>query len=580
MSRWITSTVLSLFLLQPASAADFVFKDKLTRQLVARTTQILKNYDPATGQLGKGIWICSDQNDMFPLAVAYSYKASDNTYYKDAKLLETICSCADPLIKHMNETGQWIFRKKDNSTWGMIRMPWTYTRWIRAFSLIRDDMPADARDKWTRALTLGYENISKREFAHVHNIPAHHAMGLYIAGKTLNRPEWCKQAADFLVKVAGTQFEGGYWSEHSGPLIAYNFVYVDALGTYYSLSGDKRVLPALERSAAYHYRFTYPDGNAVETVDERNPYHTGVSMGNVGFTFCSLGRTYLQSQWAKTKIEKFSADYCASMILYGQEGPVESDAALASEPLFVIQEKGNDRAATLRRGPWFVCVSAFTAKISPARWHQDRQNLVSIYHDQAGLILGGGNTKLQPAWSSFTVGDMNLLKHKPGDEEPNFMPTGPLVHVPTSAKLIREPQPGVDLVYGKERCAIHIRIKDDHTLEYVVSSAVQGELPVLAHVTLMPNLKKPLETVGGEKLTLSDKPIVLTPEQLNGAITHNGCRFRLPETASVHWPALPHNPYRKDGRAEPAEGRIEIRIPLDKQHREQTVTLEILGEKK
>ena len=33
-----------------------------------------------------------------------------------------------------------------------------------------------------------------------------------------------------------------------------------------------------------------------------------------------------------------------------------------------------------------------------------------------GVFLGGGNTKLQPLWSTFTVGDVSLLKHKPGDE--------------------------------------------------------------------------------------------------------------------------------------------------------------------
>ena len=80
-------------------------------------------------------------------------------------------------------------------------------------------------------------------------------MGLYVAGKVLDRPEWCQQAPDFMMKVVDKQAEGGYWSEHIGPVVSYNFVYIDALGTYYALSKDQRVLPALEKSSRFHRYF-------------------------------------------------------------------------------------------------------------------------------------------------------------------------------------------------------------------------------------------------------------------------------------------------------------------------------------
>ena len=114
----------------------------------------------------------------------------------------------------------------------MIWMPWTYSRWIRTFALMRDEMPAEKREAWERAMQLGYSGIAGSNLARVHNIPSHHAMGLYIAGQMFQRPEWSRQAAEFLVKVADQQAEGGYWSEGVGPVVLYNFVYVDALGTY------------------------------------------------------------------------------------------------------------------------------------------------------------------------------------------------------------------------------------------------------------------------------------------------------------------------------------------------------------
>ncbi|MFH1742637.1 MAG: hypothetical protein ABIH23_26835 [bacterium] len=585
---------------------QFKYKNSLLVTLAKQVPTILKNCDPETGRFGTGIWICTDQNRMFPIAVAYAYKSDNNPYYKDKTLLDVIIKSGDALIDNMDEKGQWEFRKKDGSTWGKIWMPWIYSRWIRSFDLIRDDMPPDRRETWTKALTLGYTGISETQLKKVHNIPTHHAMGLYIAGKALNHPEWCAQASDFMMKVIGEQSEGGYWSENIGPVVGYNFVYLDALGTYYSMSGDQRVLPTLEKGTQFHWHFRYPNGNRVETIDERNPYHEGIDVGNVGFTFTKAGRQYLQSQWIKYAVSKMSpesvksirdgsqnvygyqsqllahaykelpADLIASLLLYGEEEEVASVSS-KDDPLFVLRENEKDCAATMQNNGWFICLSAYTAPIPNSRWIQDRQNLVSIFHDRTDLILGGGNTKLQPAWSNFTVGDMALLQHKEGDTDPDFLPKGELYHVPSQAQLIRGSEFGLDSTYGPEQCSIRVKPINFRTLEYQITSNSASDLPVNAHLTLIPHLDKPLETKAGQKFNLDETSIHLSSEEIGGSISHAGYRIlNLPESTTLHWPALPHNPYRKDGHSTPAEARIEIRIPFDKNHSEYTLTLEIL----
>ncbi|MCA9443702.1 MAG: hypothetical protein KC964_23080, partial [Candidatus Omnitrophica bacterium] len=305
----------------------------------------LENYDSKTGRFGTGLWICRDQDDIEPLAVPYSTKHEDNPYFKDPQILEAIVRGGDALIEDADEDGKWIFRKKDGSEWGMIWMPWTYSRWVRAFDLVKEDMPQEARERWEKALTLGYSGIKEHALNSVHNIPAHHAMGLYIAGKALNKPEWMEFASDFLMKVVEAQNPAGYWSENIGPVVAYNFVYADALGTYYAVSGDERVLPALERCAEYHLHFTYPDGTTVETIDERNPYHDTIRTGNVGFTFTPEGRAYLKRQWDIYGREKLGSDQYASLILYGEEGPI----AQGSEDLgatYILNDGESDKALT------------------------------------------------------------------------------------------------------------------------------------------------------------------------------------------------------------------------------------------
>ena len=227
----------------------------------------------------------------------WATKDEHNPFYHDPKLLDAIVRGGDSLIGAQDKNGQWEFRKKDNSTWGMHYDPWLYSRWIRTYSLIRDAMPSKQRERWRKALELAYSGIAKNELKVIQNIPSHHAMGLYVAGKAMNHPEWCEQASAYLMRIVQAQNTNGFWSEHYGPVVHYNMVYVDALGTYYAMSHDARVLPALERAAKFHANFTYPDGTDIETVDERNPYLDRVDIPNVGFSFSAIGRLYLREQW-------------------------------------------------------------------------------------------------------------------------------------------------------------------------------------------------------------------------------------------------------------------------------------------
>ncbi len=61
-----------------------------------------------------------------PLAAAWSIKDPANPYYHDKKLLAAIGKGGEALVDAQDKDGMWLFRKKDNSTWGQIYMPWTY----------------------------------------------------------------------------------------------------------------------------------------------------------------------------------------------------------------------------------------------------------------------------------------------------------------------------------------------------------------------------------------------------------------------------------------------------------------------
>jgi hypothetical protein len=545
---------------------------ELLKSLVSAVPDILSS-QKENGQFGTEPWICVDQNILLSLAAAWALEKSP--YQHNPEVLSAIVRGGDALIEAQDEQGMWTFRKKDYSTWGQILMPWTYSRWIRAYHLVRDAMSDDARARWERALLLGFEAISKTGLHRIHNIPAHHAMGLYFAGIVFEREDWKAQAQTFLWKVVETQSPYGWWSEHFGPVIRYNFKYSDVLGVYYAMSEDEKVLDALERAARYHASYTYPDGSAVDTVDERNPYHSGMQLGNPGFSHTPAGRGYLMQQhtlYLKAG-NRFDADYAAHLLLYGGEGPIEKIAAARDRDTYSM----GDQALIVRRRPWFLSLSAFVCEPPDNRWIQDRQNFVSVFHDRTGLIVGGGNTKLQPLWSSFTVGDPSLLKHIPGDEDPDFHPTGFLLHVPDHASIREEEDaPGLLFCYGQETCGVTVVPRSDTELNLIYEATTTSGRPVEAHLTLIPHLDRPLRVASGEQIRLGEEPLAWSADGDGSWIEHAGWRLSLPRGARVIWPVLPHNPYWKGGEATIEEARLVVTLPFSAMISRYEVTLDIL----
>lgn len=543
-----------------AVAADSNFKQLLWPWLVDAVPAMLKSQDANTGRWGSGPIVVTEQNNIYPLAVAWATERDDNRYYHDPAVLNAIMRGGDFLISQQKPDGQWVFRKKDGSTWGDIYMPWTYSRWIRAFALIRDAMPADRRAKWAAALHLGFTGISRTALLpKVENICAHDAMALYLAGKVFNRPDWSTQARAYMKKVVAAQNPGGFWSENVGPVVNYNFVYMDAVGTYYGMSHDPTVLPALQRGAEFHANFTYPDGRCVETVDERNAYSAAIDMPNVGFTFSPTGRAYIMQQYQlkRKHHQAISPDEAASYILYAEDGPVGQTTA-QTDHRFIL---GKNKAMVVRQTPWFLCLSAYHAPVPQSRWIMDRQNFVSLFHDKTGLILGGGNTKLTPLWSTFTAGNPGLLSHHKGETDPSYAEPAGLLHVPANLTLdVRNCALLAD--YASAHCRVVVRMIDSHLATVTYSLLNDSDLPIEAHATFIPKLHKRWSTAAGIGGILDQTPIHLSASQAGGSFFHHGWRIDIPPGATLDWPVLPYDQYVQDGAAALNEGRIVLIIPL------------------
>lgn len=90
------------------------------------------------------------------------------------------------------------------------------------------------------------------------------------------------------------------------------------------------------------------------------------------------------------------------------------------------------------------------------------------------------------------------------------------------------------------------------------ASGTSGDDAQTAHVTVLPRMGKLLKSAAGGSATIGAQPVQWEP---GAGIEHAGFRLLLPPDTTLRWPVLPHDPYKKDGAAEPSQGRIVLDSP-------------------
>ncbi len=573
------------------------FRAYLVRALEAKLGPILALARP-NGQFGTEPWIVRDQDAILTLALLY--QCEGGPHYKDPQLLERIAAGGRYLRARQDAKGMYPFDKKDGSNWGSIYMPWTYLRWIVTFQLMAADFAPADRAIWAEGLKLGYAGIAATELSSrsgiypgpltghpplkpgevipwIHNIPCHHAAGLFIAGRHFGRPDWQQQAREYIQLVVAAQSEHGWWTEHSGPVVLYNRVYLEALGVYYALSGDAGVLPALERGNRYHLNYLYPNGAMIETVDERNPSeplklvrgpqgaarylppHIGIHPG----LYCTdEGRALLAHQFPLVA-ERDPAELDSAEFLYLFLPATDAGLAYTTAPARRFRMGGD--ALIAREDPWLVSLSAYCCPRTGNRFIQDRQNLISIYHRDAGLILGGGNTKLQPLWSTLTVGDPRLLTPVGAKRDTNLAPTVAVAYTPEHC-VIAEPGPQrwtqrISAAGAVVELACEIVSATALRLGATLVQAAPDGRPAAVHLTFLPYPESPVVFSDGARADIAGAWWEKTGVT---QLRHHVWQLDLPAAARIACPVLPHNPYTTDGHAEAAEGRLVVSLPLER----------------
>ncbi len=444
---------------------------------------------------------------------------------------------------------------------------WDDYMWLEAYRLLGDSLGKERQARWRREIekniALLVDDATDRvdfpwyNSPYIGTSPNHYALwaaNLYLGGRVFGNQKWVDLGARILRRYAMVeQTVDGYWGEHSrnGPTVGYNHLTLSALAVYYEHSGDRDILPALRRATDFHKHFTFLDGTAVDVINDRNRRWAVSAWSQFAFTHFADGRGYAEFLARFFEPETLAVDALGRLAqdaLYFHEGPVEPAPQERASYVYRMQQAP---ASVRKNGPWQVALSGIvdTPAIN-SRFYLDRQGHVSVFHEKAGLIITGANSKRQPEIATF-----------------NETVMGSVVHMPLSSRLqMGEKEDRLSLAYNTFFSDLYAGAAADTGvgLRFVISGRGTPGPDTRLNLQLCLKAGETLETGAGKKLVLGGDRVELSAADLGGRISHHGWTLEVPAEASLSWPVYPHNPYADvpETNIAYAVGRLTAPLPL------------------
>ncbi|HRE51181.1 MAG TPA: hypothetical protein PK339_07165 [Flavitalea sp.] len=505
-------------------------------------------------------------------AVLYSKKYPSNKRYRDPRMLALALRIGD-LMASESVKGSYE-----------VRSDWDTYMWLETYRILINELGEERRSLWKQEIVKHIKKLEENCLLRINSgwyntpytgtAPNHYAIyasTLYLAGKVFKEENWVKIGGHILNRFAAVeQTPDGYWGElvRSGPTIGYNHITLYCIALYWEHSGDKSALRAIRRAVDFHKNFTYPNGEAVEVMNDRNRFWTipvikskdddqgrvrlpANPWGQFAFTNFPDGRRYAQFLAGFFKPEDMNVELFgrfAQNALYHHEGslkPIPQDQQHYSYRLKKAE------AGISKNGPW---VTAFSGIISPqailSRFYLDRQGNLGIFHEQLGHIISGANSKRQPELATFQEKLMD-----------NYYT------IPISSRLQMAADTNrLSLAYNTFFADLYVPKPTEKELKFrfVISSIGNTADDPALNLQLCLRSGKMLETAAGKKIVLSGERIDLSPEEIGGWIKHNGWTLQVDPTVSLSWPAYPFNPFadRPETNLAHAVGRLTVPLKL------------------
>lgn len=357
----------------------------------------------------------------------YSLNHSENPYFQQPETLQRAIAGWEYYADSILETGQIPVITKDRY-WHDTIDEWGFYYWLQTIELIGAHLDLQKRERWTsllhrigKVLVEYVEKLSDEvhftDNLKTHSVANHHVwfvLAMYRYGIFCDDAAIRDRAREIMERILAAQLSCGTWLEGGGTaVVGYGEVTSCAISLFELLDNNAKARQALERNFDYVRNTTFPGLLKNDCIDGR----TWFSSKPFGYTAPSFwqfekGRAYLTA-WIERQAAVDADDRGLERGLQGLAVMTDIAAALSEDvesdetPCTFAESTDTDwpelQARIWRNEDWTITGCCLKPMASASRWIMQRQNLISVFHRDSGLIIGGGHSMAQPEFSCFNV---------------------------------------------------------------------------------------------------------------------------------------------------------------------------------
>jgi hypothetical protein len=321
-----------------------------------------------------------------------------------------------------------------------------------------------------------------------------------------------------------------------------------AVSLYAEVTGDSRARQAVDRTLPFLRFFAFPDGTTSVVGDCRQRYShrpqllvpPALLRYRDGIALClQRVRTFRRNLRDETLTDNaglglaFFASFAHRLFASEDlETPSEIGAAENDSPPVAVP------VSRIESSTWQCYISGQLAPETPNRFHLDAQNFVEAWHRESGYLVGGGNSKYMPRFST-------LRRTNSGR-----------AYIPDETLLARADSTSAVWTYrfGGDVIAIEIGVDDEKLVVSFHVESRQGDAVYEACLTLPVRPGDILAVDSGADFSVAPNRSLLHRFSVQARrMLWRGREFVVPASAHLEYPIIPHNPYRQDSLPEPSE---------------------------
>ena len=355
-------------------------------------------------------------------AICYSDHFPGNPFHKDRRLFEAIVRLADFNSATVDDKGNF---SSGYNGWDELRM----LAWLEAMKRLENEIDAARKKTWRKKFIGAASQVMEiiTEIDHfdgfIPNHPVWDHVFLYRVGQLFGIKEYTNHATLALERVMGAQMPDGCFREGGtaagfpgSPVTLYSLVSASALNAYHGYSGDPRAVESLEKSWRWFYDFLLPDFSSPPTLDFRCPYNPVEVLLHVfpahlfnkpeGRCIASEGLRRYRRKLERSNAQERVAMHRGLGILGFQYDKIHDEVEERTPQWPEFHRMISEEACIRRRNGWVAVLSGMTNRFASnfgpwAFFGHERQDCLSLFHKDLGLIIGSSHSKLQEELSTF-----------------------------------------------------------------------------------------------------------------------------------------------------------------------------------